>query len=73
MYTTVVARRCGWHVMLYRTAPTMNSRLNPLLLGWTCVAYKVDPSLETTLTQAQALVIGMQSIMDRVSNAGHPQ
>jgi hypothetical protein len=73
MYATVVARRCGWHVLLYSTGPTVNSRLRPTLLGWSCVAYKVDPTKETMLTQAQALVIGAHSIMDGVENVGHPQ
>jgi hypothetical protein len=66
MHATVLMRPCGYHILLHRTGPNMASVLNPVTIGKSCVAYKVDPTKETMLTQAEALIIGVRNIADGV-------
>jgi hypothetical protein len=62
MHAIIYARRCGWHVILSETGPTVESRLKPIQIGKSCVPYKPDAQHATMQDQAEAMAIGLYNI-----------
>lgn len=66
MHAVIYPRRCGWHILLSQTGPTVESRLRPVIIGKSCVPYKVHEDDAVGQDQATALAIGLANIAENV-------
>ena len=62
MNAIVYARKCGWHVILCQTGDSMSSVLKPVVIGKSCVPYKVHADTADAQDQVEALGIGVCNI-----------
>lgn len=62
MNAVAYARPCGWHVILSQTGDSMSSVLKPIVIGKSCVPYKVHADTADAQDQVEALGIGVCNI-----------
>lgn len=66
LWATITASRCGWHVYLHQREPGAAGALKAIVIGKSCIPYRVDPNTESGYSQLMALAIGIINITDEV-------